>query len=116
MPTLISGTTLFLFGLGVGPMIFSPLSEIGSCGSRVIYVSTTLFFVLSQLVVVLAENLPAILVFRFLTGVLASPSMSLTGASIKAMYSAQKQGIPMAMWDYCTLPSVDFVLQFACTD
>lgn len=80
-------------------MIFSPLSEIPSIGSTSIYVLSALLFVACQLPVVLSHNLGVILVFRLITGIFASPCLSLGGASIKAMYSAREQGIPMAIWD-----------------
>lgn len=94
-----AGTSLFLFGLGIGSMIFSPLSEIPMVGMTTVYAFSVAVLVAFQLPIILSNNLATILVFRFLTGVFASPCLTLGGASIKAMYSARDQGIPMAVWD-----------------
>ncbi|KAK5100426.1 GTPase-activating protein [Lithohypha guttulata] len=96
------GTSLFLLGLGIGPMFFSPLAEIPRIGMNNIYLLTNLLFVLCQLPILHSNNLSTMLVFRFITGILASPCLAQGGASIKAMYSARDMGIPMAIWDTAT--------------
>ena len=80
-------------------MIFSPLSEIPIIGASSIYTASAALFVIFQLPIVLSNSIATMLVFRFITGIFASPSLTLGGASVKAMYTARNQDIPMAIWN-----------------
>ncbi|KAF2816391.1 MFS general substrate transporter, partial [Mytilinidion resinicola] len=80
------GLSLYTVGYGIGPMLWSPLSEFPKLGRNGIYVYTLLAFVLLQLPTGFATNMPMFLIFRFLTGFCGSPSLSTGGATLMDVY------------------------------
>ncbi|KAJ4191015.1 hypothetical protein NW755_005226 [Fusarium falciforme] len=64
------GLSLFVLGYGLGPMLFSPMSETPQIGRSRIYFWTLFAFVLLELPTGYATNMAMLLVFRFLTGFL----------------------------------------------
>lgn len=92
------GLTLFVAGYGLGPLIWSPLSEIPQIGRNPIYLSTLLIFVLFQIPTALAVNLGMLLSFRFLSGFFGSPALATGGASIADMYVPRKRAYAIAIW------------------
>jgi DHA1 family multidrug resistance protein-like MFS transporter len=73
------GLTLYVAGYGLGPIIWSPLSEI-------------------QLPLIYSVNFGMLLAFRFLTGFFGSPALATGGATIADMYRPQKQAYGLAVW------------------
>lgn len=67
-------------------MLWSPMSEMPTLGRSRIYFWTLLAFILLQLPVGFATNMPMFLVFRFLSGFVGSPSLTTGGATIVDMY------------------------------
>ncbi|KAK5048944.1 hypothetical protein LTR84_005365 [Exophiala bonariae] len=92
------GLTLFVLGYGVGPMLWSPLSEIPQIGRGPIYIGTLALFVILQVPTALATNFGMLLAFRFITGFVGSPSLATGGASIGDMYTPAKRTYGMAVW------------------
>ncbi|TFY69956.1 hypothetical protein EVG20_g2924 [Dentipellis fragilis] len=75
----ILGISLFVMGLGVGPLVVGPLSEV--YGRNIVYrVSFFLFFAFSW-PVAFAPNIVVYLVFRFLTGYCGAAFLSVAGGS-----------------------------------
>ncbi|KAJ9647931.1 GTPase-activating protein [Coniosporium tulheliwenetii] len=72
------GLTLFVAGYGIGPMLWSLISEIPQIGRNPIYIATLFVFVLFQIPTALAVNLGMLLAFRFLTGFFGSPAYDWT--------------------------------------
>lgn len=97
------GLTLFVAGYGVGPMIWSPLSEIPQIGRNPVYIGTLFVFVFFQFAVIYAKNFGMLLAFRFLTGFFGSPVLATGGASISDMYSPQKRAYGIAIWGMAAL-------------
>lgn len=94
----ILGLTLFVAGYGLGPMIFSPMSEIPYFGRNPIYFITLAIFVVFQVPTALATNFGMLLAFRFLTGFFGSPVLATGGASIGDMYAPRKRAYGMGIW------------------
>ena len=92
------GLTLFVAGYGLGPMIWSPLSEIPQIGRNPIYILTLALFVVLQVPTALATNFGMLLAFRFITGFVGSPSLATGGASIGDMYTPAKRTYGLAVW------------------
>ena len=92
------GLTLFVAGYGLGPMLWSPLSEIPQTGRNPIYILTLALFVVLQVPTALATNFGMLLAFRFITGFIGSPSLATGGASIGDMYSPAKRTYGLAVW------------------
>ncbi|KAL1791827.1 hypothetical protein ACET3X_009578 [Alternaria dauci] len=92
------GLTLYVAGYGLGPLIWSPMSEIPQIGRLWVYILTLLMFVLLQLPTVFSVNFGMLLAFRFLTGFFGSPALATGGASIADMYRPKKQVYGLAVW------------------
>ncbi|KAK6952808.1 hypothetical protein Daesc_005102 [Daldinia eschscholtzii] len=86
------GLSLFTLGYGLGPMLWSPMSEIPQLGRSPLYFWTFLAFILLQLPTGFAVNMPMFLVFRVLTGFLGSPPLATGGATIVDMYDPATAG------------------------
>ncbi|KAN0111034.1 MFS general substrate transporter [Hyaloscypha variabilis] len=80
------GLSLFVLGYGLGPMLFSPMSEIPTIGRSRIYFRTLFVFVLLQLPTGYAVNMSMLLIFRFLTGFFGGPVLATGGATIIDIY------------------------------
>src|SRR6266498_3793483 len=72
---------------GLGPLIFSPMSEIPLFGGNVPYVATFAIYVILAVPTALVDNLGGLLVLRFLQGFFGSPCLANGGATMQDMYS-----------------------------
>ena len=77
-------------GYGLGPMLFSPMSEIPQIGRSRLYVWTLLVFVLIQLPTGYAVDMPMFLVFRFLAGFFGGPVLATGGATIMDLFAPEQ--------------------------
>jgi MFS transporter, DHA1 family, multidrug resistance protein len=62
------GLALYVLAYGMGPMLWSPLSEIPFIGRNVIYIATFAMFVLLSLAAALVRTFAGVLILRFLLG------------------------------------------------
>lgn len=102
------GLSIFVLGYGVGPLIFSPLSEIPSIGRNPVYAVTMIFFVIFSLPASLAYgNLPGgyssgsfggFIFLRFLQGFFGSPCLASGAASLGDMFSLLHLPYALAGW------------------
>lgn len=83
-------------------MIFCPISELPQVGKNHIYVPTLVVYILFQLPIILSNSFAVIMVFRFITGMLASPTVSLGGGSIADLWEPKQLGYPMVTYDGAT--------------
>ena len=96
------GTSLSLLGYAIGPMLWSPLSEVPRMGRNTIYIVTLVAFLLLKLPIVLASNFETILVFRFLTAFAGSPAQATGGATISDMYVPRDRSYGLGLWELST--------------
>ncbi|KAI0043053.1 MFS transporter [Auriscalpium vulgare] len=92
------GLTTFVGGYGLGPMVWSPLSELPQVGRMPIYIITLALFVVLQIPTALSTNYGMLMAFRFLTGFVGSPILATGGATIADMYSAKKRAYGITLW------------------
>jgi len=92
------GLTLYVLGYGLGPMIWSPLSEIPQIGRNPIYIGTLVVFVFFNFGVVYAKNIGMLLAFRFLTGFFVSPVLATGGASLADIFSPAKRAYALSIF------------------
>ncbi|GJD00743.1 major facilitator superfamily transporter [Colletotrichum higginsianum] len=92
------GLALFVLGYGVGPLLFSPLSEIPRIGRNPVYIVTMLLFVIVSIPTPLAGNFPGLMVLRFLQGLFGSPCLASGAASLGDMYSLLNLPYPLIAW------------------
>ncbi|KAI1339729.1 major facilitator superfamily domain-containing protein [Xylariaceae sp. FL0016] len=94
----VLGLSLFTFGYGIGPMLWSPLSEMPSLGRTRIFIGTLFAFIIFQLPVGLAPNAPVFLVFRFVTGFCGSPCLATGGGTINDIYPPTQVPYLLIIW------------------
>ncbi|KAH0338792.1 putative caffeine resistance protein 5, partial [Aureobasidium melanogenum] len=92
------GLTTFVAGYGLGPMIWSPMSEIPQIGRNPIYIVTLFAFIFLNFGVIYATNIGMLFAFRFLTGFVGSPVLATGGASLADIYVPRKRAYAVAIW------------------
>lgn len=96
--TIVSVLPLVFFnaGMGLGPLIASPLSE--TFGRRAVYLIVMPLFCLFVLGTGFADSMAAIIVCRFFAGMFASPSVAIAAATIADMYAVRERAIPLFIY------------------
>ncbi|KAL9016084.1 MAG: hypothetical protein Q9185_006551 [Variospora sp. 1 TL-2023] len=89
---------LYVLAYGIGPLFFSPLSEIPIIGRSPVYLVTFSLFVILSVPTALADSFAGLLVLRFLQGFLGSPCLATGGATMQDMYSLLKLPYAMTFW------------------
>ena len=84
------GLSLYVLAYGLGPLLFSPLSEIPSIGRNPPYIFSFGIFVILCIPTALVDNIAGLLVLRFLQGFFGSPCLATGGASLQDIYSLIK--------------------------
>ncbi|KAM5348435.1 hypothetical protein ACJ41O_008259 [Fusarium nematophilum] len=92
------GLSLYVLGYGVGPLLFSPLSEIPRIGRNPVYIVTMFLFVIISIPTAVVSNYPGLMVLRFLQGFFGSPCLASGGASLGDMYSLMALPYAMMAW------------------
>lgn len=80
--------SMYVAGYGLGPMLFSPISEIAYVGRNPLYlVSFIIYFVISIILAAVAnESFASLVVLRVLQGFFGSPILASGAASIDDVY------------------------------
>lgn len=94
------GLSLYVLAYGIGPLVFSPLSEIASIGRNPPYITTMAIFVILCVPAALVDNLPGLLVLRFLQGFFGSPCLATGAASLQDLYSLIKLPYVLCLWAF----------------
>lgn len=92
------GLTIYVLAYGLGPMLFSPLSEIPAVGRTLPYTTTYFVFVILCVPMALVDNIAGIIVLRFLLGFFGSPCLATAGASYGDIYGATELPYVIALW------------------
>ena len=92
------GLSLYVLAYGMGPMVFSPISEIPSVGRNPPYVITFAIFVILCVPTALVNNFAGLLVLRYLQGFFGSPCLATGGASMGDLFSLIKLPYAMCIW------------------
>jgi MFS transporter, DHA1 family, multidrug resistance protein len=90
------GTTLFLFGFGVGPLLFAPLSEVYGRKAAVLppmFVAACFTFGTGA-----AKDIQTIMLTRFWAGFFASAPVTNTGGVLADLFPASQRGIAIASY------------------
>ncbi|KAL9078472.1 MAG: hypothetical protein Q9157_002593 [Trypethelium eluteriae] len=90
--------SLYVIGYGIGPLLFSPLSEIPLFGRNVPYMTSFALFVILAVPTALVDNYAGLLVLRFLTGFMGSPCLATGGATMQDLYSLLKLPYALTTW------------------
>ncbi|GFG20186.1 caffeine resistance protein 5 [Aspergillus udagawae] len=92
------GLSLYVLGYGVGPLVFSPLSEIPSIGRSPVYCITMFLFVIISIPLPMVDNFAGLLVLRFLQGFFGSPCLATGGATMQDLYSHLYLPFALSVW------------------
>ena len=92
------GLALYVLGYGIGPLLFSPLSEIPVIGRNIIYISTFGLFVVLSIPTAVVNKLGGLLFLRFLQGFFGSPCLATGAATLQDVYSMLYVPIAVALW------------------
>src|ERR1700744_3060449 len=90
--------SMYVLGYGMGPILWSPLSEIPLIGRSPPYMLTFGVFTVLIVPTALVNNFPGLVVLRFLLGFFGSPCLANGGASLQDMYSFVKLPYAMSIW------------------
>lgn len=91
--------SLYALGYGIGPIVFSPLSEVAKIGRQQIYFYTLLVFVLFQIGCATVKNMGGLIVLRFIAGIMCSPALATGGATVADMITLKHLSICLSTWD-----------------
>ena len=92
------GLSLYVLGYGIGPLIFSPLSEIPRIGRNPVYIVTMILFVVISIPTALVNSWSGLMALRFFQGFFGSPCLASGGASLGDMYSLMALPYAMMAW------------------
>ncbi|KAG8996476.1 hypothetical protein FRB94_008272 [Tulasnella sp. JGI-2019a] len=92
----ILAISLFVEGLGIGPLLLGPMSEF--YGRNKVYWTSFTIYILLTLPVALAPDISVFLVFRFLTGFSGSAFLSVAGGSVTDLFRNENVALPMAVY------------------
>lgn len=109
----ILGFSLYILGLGFGPMCLAPLSEF--YGRSVIYIGSYGVFLVLLAGTALVQNVVGFMVLRFFSGLFAAVTVANFGGSIADMWPHNETGVPMSIYIWaatCGSPSGFFAMSF----
>ncbi|CAR31105.1 ZYRO0E09966p [Zygosaccharomyces rouxii] len=90
--------SMYVLGYGLGPMVFSPLSEFAMYGRQQLYIITLFLFSMLQIGCALVHNIAGLVILRFITGILCSPSLATGAASIGDIVKPELVPVFIGMW------------------
>ncbi|KAH7013102.1 major facilitator superfamily domain-containing protein [Ilyonectria destructans] len=97
------GLGLYVLGYGLGPLLFGPPSEVAAIGRNPVYVITFTLFVILSVPTALADNIPGLMILRFLTGVLGSPGLANGGGSLGDVTAPLAMPYALYVWAFFPL-------------
>ncbi|KAJ5570009.1 MFS multidrug transporter [Penicillium hispanicum] len=93
---MILGTSLFVLGYALGPIVFGPLSEV--FGRKWPLFIGFAAFAIFQIPVAVAQNLQTIMLCRFLGGVFGSSPLAIVGGNLADMFGPVDRGVAIAIF------------------
>lgn len=90
------GLSMFVLGLGLGPMFLGPLSEF--YGRRPIYIVAFGFYMLWIIPCAVAQNIQTMIVVRFLDGFSGSAFLSVAGGTVGDLFDRKGLQAPMMIY------------------
>ncbi|KAL2864466.1 MFS transporter [Aspergillus lucknowensis] len=93
-------TSLVVFGFAVGPLIWSPLSEL--YGRKYPLFIGYALFAIFQIPVAVAKNVETILVCRFLMGILGCSPLAVVGGAMADFWNPVDRAVAIAMFSAAT--------------
>jgi multidrug resistance protein len=95
-PVATLGITLFVLGMGTGPLFLAPLSE--KFGRRPVYIFGFLFYCCFQIPTLVGRNIETLLVGRFFSGFAGSAFLTVVSGTISDLFVNEELGGPMMLF------------------
>ncbi|KAM0747748.1 MFS general substrate transporter [Meredithblackwellia eburnea MCA 4105] len=89
-------TALYVMGLGAGPFLFAPISELN--GRQVSYVVSMTGFTFMNLGCAFVKDLKSLIILRFLAGTFGSSGPGLGVATISDLFAPKERGLPISIY------------------
>lgn len=93
------GLALYVLGFALGPIIWSPLSEV--YGRRPIFVVSYTVYIAFTVAAPFASNITALIVIRFFASAFGSSAQTIPGGMIADLFSKNERGPVMALFAAC---------------
>ena len=90
------GITLYIVGLGFGPLFLSPISEF--YGRKITFIFSLFFVLVFIIVTAFSPTLAGIFIGRFFSGFFGSAFLSVSGGVVSDIFSKEDIGIPMSVY------------------
>lgn len=90
--------SLYVLGYGLGPLVFSPLSEFAIFGRQRLFIVTLFLFCMLQIGCALVRNIGGLIILRFLAGILCSPSLATGAACVGEVVRPHHIPIFIGLW------------------
>lgn len=90
--------TMFVIAYGIGPLLFSPITEYYKLGRMPVYLVTLTIFVILQVPTALVRNIAGLCVPRFLSGFFASPVLATGAASVCDIIEVPYMPVVIGVW------------------
>jgi DHA1 family multidrug resistance protein-like MFS transporter len=94
------GTSLFVLGFGLGPMVWGPLSEL--YGRMPPLIIAFCVFAIFQIPVAVAKNVETIMICRFLGGFFGVAPLAIIGGAFADIWGTVERGIAIALFTAAT--------------
>lgn len=94
------GLSMYVLAYGIGPLLFSPLSEIPVIGRNPPYIVSYAIFVILLVPTALVDNFAGLVVLRFLQGFFGSPCLATGGATLQDIYSLLQLPYVLSLWAF----------------
>ncbi|CDR46034.1 CYFA0S21e01310g1_1 [Cyberlindnera fabianii] len=92
----VLGISLYIWGLGLGPLFLSPISEF--YGRKITYIIGLSLCTVFQFLTAFSPNFGALLFGRFMSGFFGSCFLSIAGGTITDIFKKHEIGVPMCVY------------------
>lgn len=92
----VLGISLFIFGLGTGPLFLSPISEF--YGRKITYIFGLSLCCCFEILTAFSPNFGALLFGRFMSGFFGSAFLSVAGGTFTDIFKKNEIGVPMCVF------------------
>ncbi|CDK28739.1 unnamed protein product [Kuraishia capsulata CBS 1993] len=93
------GVSLFIWGMGVGPLFLSPISEY--YGRKATYVGGLALTVCFEILTCFSRNLGGMLFGRFMSGFFGSAFLSVAGGTFSDIFVKEDIAVPVMLFSLC---------------
>jgi len=88
--------SLMVCGFGIGPLAWSPLSEL--IGRQYLWIFPNIVYVIFNIPCAVAPNIQTLLICRFFCGIFASAPLTLAGGTISDIWDNNERGFAIALF------------------